>query len=150
MEIEDELNITQDIAEYKKALLNILFTGNWLNEEVASALKPFDISPQQFNVLRILRGMNGKPASLQVIQDRMISKMSNTTRLVDKLIAKGFVTRKQCETNRRKVDICITETGLEATNEMSRAVDQTELKVTKTLKNKELKLLNQLLNQIRE
>lgn len=150
MIIEKQLKISKQIPEYKKALLNVLYTGNWLNDEVASALKTYDISPQQFNVLRILRGMKGEPATLQIIQDRMISKMSNTTRLVDKLIVKDYVTRNQCETNRRKVDICITKSGLEAINEISKTVDKAELDITKNLNEEELLTLNELLNKLRE
>ncbi|WP_127844760.1 MarR family winged helix-turn-helix transcriptional regulator [Psychroflexus aestuariivivens] len=150
MIIGKQLKISKQIPEYKKALLNVLYTGNWLNDEVASALKPFDISPQQFNVLRILRGMKGEPASLQVIQDRMISKMSNTTRLVDKLLTKDFVTRKQCESNRRKVDICITKSGLDAIDEISKVVDRVETNITENLQENELLTLNKLLNKLRE
>lgn len=149
MLIEKELKISKQLPECKRALLNVMFTSNWITDEITSVLKPFDISTQQFNVLRILKGMNPKPCSLQTIQDRMISKMSNTTRLVDKLITKGFVERQQCETNRRKVDITITPKGIDALHDINKAVDEAESFMTKKLTNEELVNLNTLLNKIR-
>ena len=149
MIIEEELKITKKLPECKRALLNLLFTGNWINDEITSILKPFDISTQQFNVLRILKGMKGKPSSLQTIQQRMISKMSNTTRLVDKLIKKGYVQREQCEANRRKVDITITEEGIKALDTINHEVEKAESTMTDKLTNKELEQLNMLLNKLR-
>lgn len=149
MLIEDELKISKQLPECKRALLNVMFTSNWITDEITSVLKPFDISTQQFNVLRILKGMNPKPCALQTIQNRMISKMSNTTRLVDKLITKGFVERQQCETNRRKVDITITPKGIDALLDINKAVDEAESAMTKKISNEDLKHLNTLLNTIR-
>lgn len=149
MVIEKELKISKKLPECKRALLNLLFTGNWINDEITSILKPFDISTQQFNVLRILKGMKGEPSSLQTIQERMISKMSNTTRLVDKLIKKNYVQRVQCETNRRKVDITITEEGLKALDVINFEVDKAESKMTDNLTTKELEQINNLLNKLR-
>jgi DNA-binding MarR family transcriptional regulator len=149
MLIEDELKISKQLPECKRTLLNVMFTSNWITDEITSVLKPFDISTQQFNVLRILKGMNPKPCALQTIQNRMISKMSNTTRLVDKLITKGFVERQQCETNRRKVDITITPKGIDALLDINKAVDEAESAMTKKLSNEDLKHLNTLLNTIR-
>ena len=147
--IEKELKISRQLPNCKRALLNVLFTSNWINDEITSALKPFDISTQQFNVLRILKGMKGEACSLQTIQERMISKMSNTTRLVDKLISKGFVDREQCESNRRKVDISITNRGLVALERINEAVDTAESIMTDRLTKHELEDLNTLLNKIR-
>jgi len=96
-----------------KVGLDIMVTGNWLYEKINLLLKPYGISEQQYNVLRILKGQNGKPIHLCSIQERMIHKMSNTTRLVEKLRLKGLVERVTCEGNRRKVEITITCAGLE-------------------------------------
>jgi DNA-binding MarR family transcriptional regulator len=85
-----------------------MLVNNKISEAIASSLKPYDVSQQQFNVLRILRGQNEKPANLSTLNERMISKMSNTTRLVDKLLLKGYVDRITCPSNRRKVEISIT------------------------------------------
>ena len=149
MIIEKELKISKQLPESKRALLNLLFTENWITDKITTTLKPFDITTQQFNVLRILKGMKGKPSSLQTIQERMINKMSNTTRLVDKLIKKNFVQREQCESNRRKVDITITKEGIEALEEINKVVDESESKLTESLTQDELKQLNHLLNKLR-
>jgi DNA-binding MarR family transcriptional regulator len=149
MSIEEQIK-TNQISEYKKALINIIYTGNYINDEIACVLKPFDISIQQFNVLRILKGQKGKPANLSTIQERMVSKMSNTTRIVDKLIDKKFVSRSICKHNRRKVEIVITEEGKSFLNRVNTAVESKETELTSILKTKELKTINQLLDQIRE
>lgn len=149
MIIEKELKISKQLPECKRALLNLLFTGNWITDEITSILKPFDITTQQFNVLRILKGMKGEPCTLQTIQERMISKMSNTTRLVDKLIKKDYVKREQCETNRRKVDITITEKGIKNLNVINISVEKAESEITDNLSETELKQLNVLLNKLR-
>ena len=149
MIIEKELKISKELTESKRVLLNLLFTGSRVTDEITFALKPFDISTQQFNVLRILKGMKGKPSSLQTIRDRMINKMSNTTRLVDKLIKKGYVEREQCESNRRKVDITITFQGIETLSIINTAVDTTEMNITNNLSSEESRSLNLLLNKLR-
>lgn len=148
MEIEEHIKTTP-LAEHKKALINIIYTANFLNDEISTVLKPFDISIQQFNVLRILKGQNGKPANLSTIQSRMVSKMSNTTRLVDKLIKKDLVNRKICEHNRRKVEIEITLRGKVFLNKVNAVVEEKELKLTKTFNTTELHKFNQLLDKLR-
>ena len=148
MNIETHIK-TDKISEHKKALINIIYTGNYINEEIGHVLKPFDISIQQFNVLRILKGRNDKPASLANIQNRMVSKMSNTTRLVDKLIDKELVSRRICEHNRRKVEIVITAYGKTFLEEVNKAVEQKEEELTKHLNAEELENINVLLNQLR-
>ena len=148
MNIERHIK-TDKISEHKKALINIIYTANYVNEEIGQVLKPFDISIQQFNVLRILKGRNDKPASLSNIQDRMVSKMSNTTRLVDKLIYKKLVSRSICEKNRRKVEILITLDGKLFLEQVNKVVDQKETELTEHLNVVELKNINELLNQLR-
>nr|WP_317131397.1 MarR family transcriptional regulator [Maribacter sp. ACAM166] len=120
---------------------------NKIDEEISSALKPFEISIQQFNVLSILRGQKGNPANLSTINKRMVSKMSNTTRLVDKLILKGFVSRKVCEQNRRKVEILITESGLSILNNIDGILFETENRILVNFNESELNELNTLLNK---
>ncbi|MDX5435995.1 MAG: MarR family transcriptional regulator, partial [Pontibacter sp.] len=103
-----------------------MFTGEWLMARVDSLLKPYDISSQQYNVLRILRGQQGKPLNLYAIQERMLNRMSNATRLVEKLRLKGLVTREQCEANRRKVEITITNKGLQLLDKLDPLMQQLE------------------------
>ena len=149
MKIEDQLK-TNNLPPARKLSLSILVTGNLINEQVGAALKPFDISIQQFNVLRILRGQKGKPANLSTIQERMVSKMSNTTRLVDKLIAKELAERIICEVNRRKVEISITEKGLELLKEIDPKVDEVEEKMIEDLNQEEIEFITNCLNKIRK
>ncbi|MBE7648952.1 MarR family winged helix-turn-helix transcriptional regulator [Tenacibaculum finnmarkense] len=95
-----------------KALVNIKYTANWLSSNENDFFKPYGISPQQFNILRILRGA-GKPIKVQVIKDRMIERAPNATRLMDKLCDKKFIERLRCEHDRRVVYINISKKGLE-------------------------------------
>lgn len=148
MTIEEQIQTTS-MPLSRKLSINLLYTANWANDILAEALKPHDLSLQQFNVLRILRGQKGKPANLSTINDRMVTKMSNTTRLVDKLIKKGFVVREVCPSNRRKVEIRITEKGLEYLKTMDPAVETAERKITAHLNTNELEHLNNLLNKLR-
>ena len=96
-ELKDRLKTSADIPAPRATVISILHSSVWLKESLAAELKSFDLSLEQFNVLRILRGQNGKAINLQDIQERMVNKMSNTTRLVDKLILKKFVHREICE-----------------------------------------------------
>lgn len=149
MNIEEQLK-TDYLPPARKLSLSILVTANLIDEKVATALKPFDITIQQFNVLRILRGQKGKPANLSTIQERMVSKMSNTTRLVDKLIAKELAERITCEANRRKVEISITEKGLELLKELDPKVDGVEKQMIEELSQKDIKYITNCLDKIRK
>ena len=149
MKIEDLLKTSNQISETKKLVLNLIVTANHLGDQMQDVLKPFGISAQQFNVLRILRGQKGKPASLGNIQERMVSKMSNTTRLVDKLIDKGFCQRIICPSNRRKVEITITEKGQELLKKIDPLVESMENRFSENLSKKELTDLNNKLNELR-
>jgi DNA-binding MarR family transcriptional regulator len=104
---------------------------------------------EQYNVLRILRGQKGTPANMSTLQERMINKMSNTTRLVDKLIVKELVTRNTCPSNRRKIEILITNKGLNIMKQIDDKLDIKENNLTKNLTNNELETLNNLLDKIR-
>jgi len=148
-ELEDLLKITTKLSLQKKTVINISYSSIWMKDEIILALKPYDISIEQFNVLRILRGQKGNPANLQDVQERMVNKMSNTTRLVDKLILKGLVERFICEKNRRKVDIYITDNGLKLLNEIDPIIEKTENSLTSNLSDQELEHLNTLLNKLR-
>lgn len=148
-ELEEILKTNTILSLSKKTILNVLFTNTVFKDEMQSVLKPFDLSMEQFNVLRILRGQKGKPVNLQDIQERMVNKMSNTTRLVDKLILKNYVERFTCEQNRRKVEIFITNNGLELLRKLDALVDSSENNLTSKLSNTELEQLNELLNKLR-
>ena len=130
-------------------IANILQTGNWMNETFSDHLKQFALSIQQFQVLRSLKKLNGQPADLQSLQAEMVSKNSNTTRLVEKLRLKGLITRFQNEENRRKVEIRITDQGLELLEEIQKIKQQFETAVVGNLTEKEILNLNKLLIKIR-
>ncbi len=149
MNIETHIK-TDKLPAHKKALINIIYSANFINDQISAVLKPFDISIQQFNVLRILKGQKDSPANLSTIQDRMVTKMSNTTRLVDKLINKKLVERKICSNNRRKVEIEITEHGKHFLNEVNSAVEAKEIEMTKHLDTEDINQINTLLNKLRK
>jgi DNA-binding MarR family transcriptional regulator len=112
-------------------------------------LKPYEISGEQYNVLRILRGQKGNPANMCLIQERMLARTSNTTRLVDKLLLKKFVTRNVCPENRRKIEVQITQKGLDILTELDPKVIEHEQLFSKKLNTEELEQLNHLLEKYR-
>ena len=132
----------------RDSILSILKTSLRINKKLNDIFKKYEISEQQFNILRILRGQRGKPSSLKTIQKRMVHLMSNTTRLVDKLILKDFVSREICKHNRRKIDIFITDKGLKFLDEINPIIDKSEELMTTNLSEEEKNILTKLLNKI--
>ncbi|WP_108424165.1 MarR family winged helix-turn-helix transcriptional regulator [Flagellimonas amoyensis] len=147
MNVEEIIKTSKKMPLESRTLIHMTLVNNKLNELTNNALKPFDVSLQQFNVLRILRGQHGKPANLSTLNDRMVTKMSNTTRLVDKLLAKDYVVRNVCPSNRRKVEILITEKGSNALSEMDKALAEAENDIVKNFNKEELEQLNTLLDK---
>ena len=148
MALEQDIRQEKFENEFHKTALNILFTSSWLYNLNALRLKPFGITPEQFNVLRILRGSHPKALMLADITCRMIDKNSNATRLVEKLRQKGFLERTVCEGNRRQVDIKITSRGLK----LLESIDKESSGWTATLKNiskAEAQDLNKILDKLR-
>ncbi len=149
MRLEEELKQESFSSEHQKALLNILFTGHWLDSDSARILKPFGVSPQQYNVLRILKGQGENAISVNNIMSRMIDKMSNASRLVEKLRQKGLIERVTCEDDRRQVDVMITRKGLgllKDTDQVMNSFDSLQSKITV----EEAKQLNEILKKIRD
>lgn len=131
--------------EQQKALLNIMYTSNYIASFQNDFFKPYGLSPQQYNILRILRGAK-EPLKVQVIKSRMIDRSPNVTRLTDKLIDKGLIERLNCETDRRVVHIQITKKGLE----LLAKIPTNKSKLTKSnLSIEEAETLNQLLDKLR-
>lgn len=149
MKIENiiQSNIPLDLS--RKVILNIIYTQNVVGDKFNEILKPFDLSSEQFNVLRILRGQKGNPVNMSVIQERMLAKNSNTTRLIDKLLAKELVTREVCPNNRRKIEILITQKGLDILIELDPKVISHEHFFANNLTPNELEQLNDLLEKYR-
>lgn len=149
MTIEKRIKTSTDLPVPKKVVVNLLYSYGVVNGLLNDVLKPQGISIQQFNVLRILRGQKGKPATLATVQERMINKMSNTTRLIDKLIIKGYVKKSINKKNKRKIDITITNEGLDFLNKIDTLIDSTEQNIVKSLNNDEAQELIRLLGKIR-
>jgi DNA-binding MarR family transcriptional regulator len=148
MSLEQDIQQEKFLSEHEKAAVNILFTSGWLYNINAARLKKYEITPEQFNVLRILRGSHPKKMMLADITCRMLDKNSNATRLVEKLRQKGFVNREICENNRRQVDISITEKGLTVLKQLD--VDQSEwLATLKNISSDEAQELNRILDKLR-
>ncbi|MEK8180681.1 MarR family transcriptional regulator [Flavobacterium buctense] len=150
MRIEEVIKSTVALEDAKKVILNIMFTQNVISDKFNEILKPYDLSSEQYNVLRILRGQKGNPANMCVIQERMIAKNSNTTRLIDKLLLKDFVTREVCPDNRRKIEVLITEKGLAILTELDPKVSEHEQLFAANLSKTELEQLNVLLEKYRK
>jgi DNA-binding MarR family transcriptional regulator len=149
MKIEEIIKSNLQMKIEKKTLLNVLYSQIVIAEKFNDILKPFDLSTEQFNVLRILRGQNGKAVNMCMIQERMIAKTSNTTRLVDKLLLKELVTREVCLDNRRKMEVSITQKGLDLLIELDPLVINHEDLFAKNLSETELITLNELLEKFR-
>ncbi|MBP6557342.1 MAG: MarR family transcriptional regulator [Flavobacterium sp.] len=150
MKIEEVIKSTVVMDDTKKVILNIIYAQNVISDKFNELLKPYDLSSEQYNVLRILRGQKGNPANMCVIQERMLAKNSNTTRLIDKLLLKDFVTREVCPDNRRKIEVLITQKGLSVLTALDPKVNEHEQIFAANLSKEELEQLNNLLEKYRK
>ncbi|MFT5142814.1 MAG: DNA-binding MarR family transcriptional regulator [Rhodothermales bacterium] len=148
MRLEDEIRQTVFGDPFMKAVLNVLVTADRLGAHANATLKPFGLSKEQYNVLRILRGQHPLPAPLRSVTERMVSRSSNATRLVEKLRAKNLVDRTTCPSNRRQVDILITAEGLALLDAIDPLM-QAGGNATGTLSIEEAEQLNLLLDKMR-
>jgi DNA-binding MarR family transcriptional regulator len=150
MKIEEIIKSNVNLDNSKRIVLNVIHTTNMISDMFHEILKPYDLSSEQYNVLRILRGQKGNPANMCVIQERMITKNSNTTRLIDKLLVKELVTRNVCPDNRRKIEIEITLKGLEVLIELDPKVKEHEENFANNLSPEETQQLISLLEKYRQ
>jgi len=148
MEIEKEIHQKKFKNETQKLVVNLAFTASWLQAEFSKKIKPFEVSGQQYNILRILRGRHPGYASNGYITERMMDKMSNSSRLVEKLRSKGLVERIQCPVDRRAVEISITSKGMELLGKLDK-LENEAVQTFKTLSDPEKKEMNRLLNKLR-
>lgn len=148
MEIEKAIQQKKFSSAIERSMVNILYTGSWLATLQLGALKPFGISIQQYNVLRILKGQYPEPTTVNELIDRMIDKNSNASRIVEKLRAKGFLVRTTCPEDRRRVDVIITEAGIDLLNQCNEAIYQLQDDYNKLSPEEHLEL-NRLLNKLR-
>lgn len=133
--------------ELQRGLVNLMYTSNYIRDKMRHHMKPYDITTQQYNVLRILRGA-GKPISTSVIRKRLLDKMSDASRMVDRLVQKGFVERATCSSDKRLVDVSITEEGRALLAKIDTAQESLGSAMG-ALTEEEAKYLNDLLDKIR-
>ncbi|MBK7267270.1 MAG: MarR family transcriptional regulator [Ignavibacteriales bacterium] len=148
MRLEDEIKQKKFKNEFQKAAVNLIYTTNWLEAKFAPLMREFGLTVQQFNILRILRGQHPTPATINLLKERMLDKMSDASRLVDRLLEKGYLSRQVCGKDRRRVDILITQAGLD----LLEKIDVHEQKFYSELINltsEEADLLNNLLDKFR-
>jgi len=131
-----------------RAAVNLYYTSARMQSFETGVLKPYGISLQQFNLLRILRGQKGNPISISEIAIRMIDKMSNTSRLAEKLRSKELIARNTCSQDRRKVEIILTETGYDLISAASTDMDAAIVEKLSSLTSQEVTDLNHLLDKI--
>ena len=147
MGIEEDISQSKFRNEYQKAVVNLIYTYNWMNERMKHLFDKEKITSQQFNILRILRGA-GKPLSTLQIRQRMLDKMSDTSRIVDRLVIKGLVKKNTCENDKRLVDILITEKGKNLLIKLDQYENEMDA-IFGALSENEVKELNNLLDKIR-
>ncbi len=146
--LEDELQQKNFTDDSQRLAVNIMYTFSWLNTMNIQRLKPFGLSPQQYNILRILRGQHPQPVTVNLLKERMLDKMSNASRLVEKLRTKGLLERRTCPDDRRAVDVLITEKGLTLLAQIERTEVIWEAKF-KQLSAEDINILNELLDRLR-
>lgn len=150
MRLEDAIKQTKPFSsEFQKAIVNLVYTASWWNQLANRMLRPFGISQEQYNILRILRGMGNNPATIKTLTERMLDNNSNASRLVEKLKLKGLVERLECPVDRRRVDITITEKGLKLLDETQDLMEGSIRSEFAHLNEDEARQLNELLDKMR-
>jgi len=148
MKLEEEIKQKSFKSPQQKLAINILFTSNWLNYTFSGFFKQHDITTQQYNVLRILRGQYPTACALKLIKDRMLDHMSDASRIIDKLVLKGYVVRNQCPDDRRSVNLLISQKGLQLLQKLE-FIDEATNEMFNNLSVKQIESLNDLLDDLR-
>lgn len=148
MRIEDEIKQKRFKSPQQKLHVNIIFTANWLSGGMQDLFRPHQITVQQFNILRILRGQYPNPCTIQLLKDRMLDKQSDVSRLIDRLTQKGLVERSICESDRRKMDVKISESGMEVLGQLDDEMPKLD-DLMNLLTLEEMETLNNLLDKLR-
>jgi DNA-binding MarR family transcriptional regulator len=149
LKLEDEIQQKKFKSEEQKLMVNLLYTTNWLNSKYDAFFKDSDITIQQYNVLRILRGQHPNPCSIKLIKERMLDRMSDASRIVDKLNVKKLLIRKECPNDRRSVDVVITDKGLQLLQSLD-YIDENSKQIFSPLSSEEINTLNTLLDKLRD
>lgn len=148
MKLEQEIKQKTFKSPYQKLAINLLYTTNWLSHHYEGFFKNKDLTTQQFNVLRILRGQHPAPCTLKLVKERMLDRMSDASRITDKLVAKKLVLRNPCPNDRRSVNLLISEKGLALLKELD-FIDEATADIFKNLPKDKIELLNDLLDRLR-
>lgn len=148
MSIEKDINQARFRTEHERAFVNLIYTYNWTTEQLKQFLAEEDLTMQQFNILRILRG-SATPLSTLQIRERMLDKMSDTSRIVDRLILKELARKNTCKQDKRLVDVVITERGLDVLARLDARSEEIDRIVT-AISTEEAQELNRLLDKIRQ
>ncbi len=135
-------------SNYERCIVNVQYTASWLNNSSSDLMSEFDLTMQQYNILRILKGQHPKATTVKMLIERMLDKSSNASRIVDKLVKKKLVERNQCPNDRRQVDVLITENGIKLLHMATKKIDS-ELNASPTLSEKDAALLSDLLDKLR-
>lgn len=149
MKLEDEIHQKSFKSSGQKLAINILYTSHWLTGHHSSFFRGKDITLQQYNVLRILRGQFPAPCTLKLIKERMLDRMSDTSRIIDKLLLKNYVERTSCPNDRRSVNLLITEKGMQLLKSLD-FIDETTGNIFSNLTESEIEQLNLLLDKLRD
>ena len=149
MGIEKEIHQEKFRSARQKAMLNILFTNGWFTEKMKNILAPEDITPQQYNILRILRGSFPQPLSTLQIRERMLDRMSDTSRIVDRLVAKQLVKKVICSKDRRLVDVTITDKGQNLLKRLDAQINNMD-SILSNISEKEAQTISNLLDKLRD
>ncbi|MEM8895296.1 MAG: MarR family transcriptional regulator [Bacteroidota bacterium] len=149
MSLDEDIQQSKWKSEFSKVVVNLLFTSNWVSERQHRLFKPYDLTQPQYNVLRILRGQYPKPCTVNLIIERMLDRMSNASRIVDKLEKKGLVIRSQCKNDRRAVDVVISDSGLDLLSQIDDGLKEWE-GLIRNLSDQECEQLNGLLDKFRK
>ena len=150
MKIEDQIKQGSFSHIEEKLIVNLIYTSNLINLLTSRLFKPHGLSAQQYNVLRILRGQNGQSISLLDIEDRMLDKSSNVSRLIDKLVLKHYITREESKVDRRRVDVLISQSGLDILKEIDAELNRFYEKLNTLVEYSDAKKMNTILDNIRE
>ena len=148
MLLEDEIQQKNFKSPEQKLAVNLLYTTNWLSNHYEKFFKKSDLTVQQYNVLRILRGQFPIPCNLKCIKDRMLDKMSDCSRILDKLVTKGYASRTECPDDRRSVNVVISDKGLNLLKELD-FIDEATKDIFKNLPTSQIEILNNLLDKLR-
>lgn len=148
MQLQKETYTSHFENEHQLAIVNVLFTYTWCIDRLKQVISPYDITTQQFNILRILRGQFPNPSTINLLRSRMLDKMSDASRIVDRLVQKDLVYKKSNDADKRAVDILISKKGLELLKRMDQEVRISDL-ISSNLTDSEAEQLNVLLDKMR-